>query len=56
MLARSCCTSLVKELELLLALNMGQALMHQIGWKPGPNEPKPLERGSASQSLKDILQ
>lgn len=27
----------------------------QIGWKPGPNAPKPLERGSAQTNLKDIL-
>ncbi|WWC72132.1 uncharacterized protein I206_106092 [Kwoniella pini CBS 10737] len=26
-----------------------------IGWKPGPNQPKALERGSASTSLKDVL-
>ncbi|WVR07555.1 hypothetical protein IAU60_004597 [Kwoniella sp. DSM 27419] len=26
-----------------------------IGWKPGPNQPKPLERGSATTNLKDIL-
>jgi len=30
-------------------------LMNQIGWKPGPNAPKPLERGSAQTNLKDIL-
>ena len=28
---------------------------NQIGWKPGPNAPKPLERGSAQTNLKDIL-
>ncbi|WRT70107.1 uncharacterized protein IL334_007101 [Kwoniella shivajii] len=26
-----------------------------IGWKPGPNQPKALERGSAGTSLKDVL-
>lgn len=26
-----------------------------IGWKPAPNQPKPLERGSAKTSLKDVL-
>ncbi|WWC64725.1 uncharacterized protein I303_107336 [Kwoniella dejecticola CBS 10117] len=26
-----------------------------IGWKPGPNQPKALERGSATTSLKDVL-
>ncbi|WVR00077.1 hypothetical protein IAU59_007219 [Kwoniella sp. CBS 9459] len=26
-----------------------------IGWKPGPNQPKPLERGSATTNLKDVL-
>jgi len=30
-------------------------LTNQIGWKPGPNAPKPLERGSAQTNLKDIL-
>lgn len=29
-------------------------LIHFIGWKPGPNQPKPLERGSANASFKDI--
>ena len=27
----------------------------QIGWKPSPDQPKPLERGSATKSLKDVL-
>ncbi|WWC91839.1 uncharacterized protein L201_006786 [Kwoniella dendrophila CBS 6074] len=26
-----------------------------IGWKPGPNQPQALERGSATTSLKDVL-
>ncbi|KLT43498.1 S-adenosyl-L-methionine-dependent methyltransferase [Cutaneotrichosporon oleaginosum] len=26
-----------------------------IGWKPGPNQPKPLARGSAKTNLKDVL-
>ncbi|TCD63880.1 hypothetical protein EIP91_004820 [Steccherinum ochraceum] len=26
-----------------------------IGWKPAPNQPKPLERGSAQTNLKDVL-
>lgn len=29
--------------------------VQQIGWKPAPNQPKPLERGSAQTSLKDVL-
>lgn len=28
--------------------------IHFIAWKPGPNQPKPLERGSANASFKDI--
>lgn len=27
----------------------------QIGWKPGPNQPKPLERGSGRTNLKEVL-
>ena len=27
----------------------------QIGWKPSPDQKKPLDRGSASHSLKDVL-
>lgn len=27
----------------------------QIGWKPSPTQRKPLERGSAQTSLKDVL-
>jgi len=30
-------------------------VIYMIGWKPGPNQPKPLERGSAEMSLKNIL-
>lgn len=29
-------------------------LIHLVGWKPGPNQPKPLERGSANASFKDL--
>lgn len=29
-------------------------LIHFVGWKPGPNQPKPLERGSANASFKDL--
>lgn len=28
--------------------------VHFIGWKPGPNQPQPLERGSATVSFKDL--
>lgn len=28
--------------------------IHFVGWKPGPNQPKPLERGSATASFKDL--
>jgi len=28
---------------------------YQIGWKPAPNQPKPLERGTGQVNLKDIL-
>ncbi|WWD19746.1 hypothetical protein CI109_104210 [Kwoniella shandongensis] len=31
------------------------SIIFMIGWKPGPNQPKPLERGSAQTNLKDIL-
>jgi len=27
----------------------------QIGWKPSPTQPKPLERGTAQTNLKDVL-
>jgi len=25
-----------------------------VGWKPGPNQPQPLERGTGEVSLKDL--
>lgn len=28
----------------------------QIGWKPDPSQPKPLARGSAKTSLRDVLE
>ncbi|KAG2349213.1 S-adenosyl-L-methionine-dependent methyltransferase [Suillus weaverae] len=30
-------------------------IIYMIGWKPSPNQPKPLERGSAQTNLKDVL-
>ncbi|KAI0371520.1 S-adenosyl-L-methionine-dependent methyltransferase [Pilatotrama ljubarskyi] len=30
-------------------------VIYVIGWKPAPNQPKPLERGSAQTNLKDVL-
>ncbi|CAE6527358.1 unnamed protein product [Rhizoctonia solani] len=30
-------------------------IIYMIGWKPAPNQPKPLERGSGQTNLKDIL-
>lgn len=30
-------------------------LCRQIGWKPSPNQPKPLPRGSGQTNLKDVL-
>jgi len=30
-------------------------IIYMIGWKPSPNQPKPLPRGSGGASLKDIL-
>ncbi|KAK9449871.1 uncharacterized protein V1518DRAFT_414916 [Limtongia smithiae] len=30
-------------------------IIYMIGWKPSPNQPKPLERGTADVSFKDIL-
>ncbi|KAI0082545.1 S-adenosyl-L-methionine-dependent methyltransferase [Panus rudis PR-1116 ss-1] len=30
-------------------------IIYLIGWKPAPNQPKPLERGSGKTSLKDVL-
>lgn len=29
-------------------------VIYMIGWKPDPSQPKPLERGSANVSMKDI--
>lgn len=29
-------------------------LIHLVGWKPGPNQPKPLERGSQNASFADL--
>ncbi|KAK9453451.1 hypothetical protein V1511DRAFT_76841 [Dipodascopsis uninucleata] len=30
-------------------------IIYMIAWKPGPTQPKPLERGSAQKSLKEVL-
>ncbi|KZT28639.1 S-adenosyl-L-methionine-dependent methyltransferase [Neolentinus lepideus HHB14362 ss-1] len=30
-------------------------IIWMIGWKPAPNQPKPLERGSGKTNLKDVL-
>ncbi|CAA7258586.1 unnamed protein product [Cyclocybe aegerita] len=30
-------------------------VIYMIGWKPAPNQPKPLERGSGQVNLKDVL-
>jgi len=30
-------------------------IIYMIGWKPAPNQRKPLERGSADVNLKDVL-
>jgi hypothetical protein len=27
----------------------------QIGWKPGPDQPQPLKRGSGQTNLKEVL-
>lgn len=29
-------------------------IINMLGWKPHPKQPKPLERGSAEVSLKDL--
>lgn len=29
-------------------------IIYFVGWKPAPNQPKPLERGSGNVSLKDL--
>jgi len=31
-------------------------LIYMIGWKEGPNQPKPLQRGSGEVSIKNILE
>ena len=31
-------------------------LIYMIGWKAGPNQQKPLERGSGIVSIKDVLE
>ncbi|KAL1917902.1 uncharacterized protein VTP21DRAFT_3736 [Calcarisporiella thermophila] len=31
-------------------------IVHMIGWKPSPTQRKPIERGSAKISLKDVLE
>jgi len=30
-------------------------IIHLIGWRPAPTQPKPLERGTGKVNLKDIL-
>ncbi|KIK67615.1 hypothetical protein GYMLUDRAFT_215751 [Collybiopsis luxurians FD-317 M1] len=30
-------------------------IIFMVGWKPAPNQPKPLERGSGQTNLKDVL-
>lgn len=30
-------------------------VIYVIGWKPAPNQPKPLERGTGQTNLKDVL-
>lgn len=30
-------------------------VIYMIGWKPSPTQPKPLERGSASTRMQDVL-
>ncbi|KAK2465958.1 hypothetical protein APHAL10511_001599 [Amanita phalloides] len=30
-------------------------IIYMIGWKPGPSQPKPLERGSAGINLQEVL-
>lgn len=29
-------------------------IIYFVGWKPAPNQPKPLERGTGNVSLKDL--
>lgn len=41
-----------------MSINLVHAIIPtslQIGWKPAPTQPKPLERGSAKTKLKDVL-
>jgi len=30
-------------------------IIYVIGWKPAPNQPRPLERGSGKTNLKEVL-
>ncbi|GAA5857580.1 hypothetical protein JCM9279_005566, partial [Rhodotorula babjevae] len=30
-------------------------IMHMIGWKPDPSQPKPAKRGSGSTNLADVI-
>jgi len=30
-------------------------IIYMIGWKPSPSQPKSLEKGSATKSLRDVL-
>lgn len=42
----------------MLAANLSKIVIHvcpQIGWKPAPNQPKALERGTGKTNLKDVL-
>lgn len=36
-------------------MHRAELLLFQIGWKPAPTQPRPLERGSAETNLKDVL-
>lgn len=38
-----------------LCLPFNAARNFQIGWKPAPTQPKPLERGTAETNLKEVL-
>lgn len=29
-------------------------IIYFVGWKPGPNQPQPLDRGTANASFKDL--
>lgn len=35
-------------------INATFQLIYLVGWKPGPNQPEPIERGSANASFKDL--